>query len=1022
MRHNEKEPNLNAFLSENEQQLQLLRKINEILLKEQIFQPIIPKLKDLELRLQQPLRLLIIGEFNAGKSSLVNALLQEDIVATNNKATTAVNTMIEYGETPEVLLFFEDGSTKSFPFEQLEAVTAEIEGEGSLLRKKLLYVRLFYPVPFLKDIVLVDSPGLNSHHLTHTEQTMSMIPKVDDAIWVFLGGGAGRGTEQEFLKDMVKQGIKPFGVINRIDEVDDYIFNPEQAIANDKAVLGDNVRGLLPISAYEARIGFRDGDDETLQLSGFLPFLEEMRKVKQNKPIQLERQRQYVLSFWLELLTIIQDIIQSPAYEKSRKNLAEFTVNEVRKVEEFKKDWESKKYSSVNFYLELHNLRGDTSLKEWLNASIIKKNQNLLPNYQRWRKVLISLNNLEHEIERYKSRYENFLNRYENQLGSFFTKYRHLFANKQTVRDLENERDQLYNDYVSLQTKINNVNADIHQLQYELDPESVQELYGTLEKNNVADIELCKSKLEEFKAKNEGMEKQLKGLVSQYLFLIPLRKAIDDFQKSYRLSIPANFNLQYFGRELENSIEIHKSNYQNAVASASVDDIERILPNTNLIFPEMVSGLPRFKKKWPVFLRPFTIGFTVIAATTGFIIGAKSIDWPTPISDYNYELSNLSEAEEEYREYLSYEYQGDGIGIVKVNNGDIVLYDAPNFYSESEVFLRDGTTWEVYEIDGDWYKIQDNYWVLNDDVEFEENIKAYVSDYYEEGIATLEFNGDRLNMYTGASTSDKMLAYIEPGSYTITHISEKKWFKIDDYGWVEFGPNTEVFQHYLNEQLKTFDDPIRTEYGKADNIPVFTGPSREDPVIGFIQGNGNVKLYEIPNSKWGRIGQNIWVELDKYFDIDWVYRQATPYYEEPIGQVYINTPVLNVRDFDEKEGNLVGTIQAGTTLEVYEQSVRTGWYRVGVDEWVSNLSDLVTFTPFENKVEVNSDLPDQVVTYLVETPIYAQPYMQENNYYSTVRPQTYFDVLRLYEGDDGDWYEVRDELGDIYFIRKVDVD
>jgi len=110
-----------AFLAQNNERLQALFKLNNLILGENAFQTVLPKLKDLELRLQQPFRLLIIGEFNAGKSSVVNALLQHDVVATNNKATTAVNTMIEYGEEPSVQLFFADGSVKSYPFEQLEA-------------------------------------------------------------------------------------------------------------------------------------------------------------------------------------------------------------------------------------------------------------------------------------------------------------------------------------------------------------------------------------------------------------------------------------------------------------------------------------------------------------------------------------------------------------------------------------------------------------------------------------------------------------------------------------------------------------------------------------------------------------------------------------------------------------------------------------------------------------------------------------------------------------------------------------
>ena len=58
----------------------------------------------------------------------------------------------------------------------------------------------------------------------------------------------------------------------------------------------------------------------------------------------------------------------------------------------------------------------------------------------------------------------------------------------------------------------------------------------------------------------------------------------------------------------------------------------------------------------------------------------------------------------------------------------------------------------------------------------------------------------------------------------------------------------------------------------------------------------------------------------------------------------------------------------------------------------------MTFTTFENEVEVNSYLPDTVVTYKYETPIYNQPFMQEYDFHSMVRAQTYFEVLALKGG------------------------
>jgi hypothetical protein len=107
-------------------------------------------LLDMKDRMKNLFSVVIVGEFNAGKSSLINAILgsrfcQEGVVPT----TTTIN-MLRYGEGSE---------------------------SGQIQRNKD-YMELFLPVPLLKQVTVVDTPGTNAIIKEQTRLTKGFIPQV----------------------------------------------------------------------------------------------------------------------------------------------------------------------------------------------------------------------------------------------------------------------------------------------------------------------------------------------------------------------------------------------------------------------------------------------------------------------------------------------------------------------------------------------------------------------------------------------------------------------------------------------------------------------------------------------------------------------------------------------------------------------------------------------------------------------------------------------------------------------------
>ena len=184
------------------------------------------------------IRLVVLGEFSRGKSSLVNALLGIELLPTAVQATTAINTfvrMLPEGRSERFIrIHFQDGRpAQEIPWTDdtaLERWGTELDESHADARKQVDYIEAFMSHPLLaKGLVLVDTPGLQSvmaHHEAITRKAIAEgtpipvlgplgvpfpIAEAHIALWVQntsqLGGAA---TEWDFLSDTIRNNFRKF--------------------------------------------------------------------------------------------------------------------------------------------------------------------------------------------------------------------------------------------------------------------------------------------------------------------------------------------------------------------------------------------------------------------------------------------------------------------------------------------------------------------------------------------------------------------------------------------------------------------------------------------------------------------------------------------------------------------------------------------------------------------------------------------------------------------------------------------
>ncbi len=142
----------------------------------------------------------IVGEFKRGKSTLINALLGQEVLPADVLPATATLNRVTYSEEPYVQVEYKNGDSERVDIDRLEDYVTKLTAESEQKAETVKEATVYYDTEFCRNNVdIIDTPGLNDDDQM-TNVTMSIIPKIDAAVFVISANSPFSQFEKEFLE------------------------------------------------------------------------------------------------------------------------------------------------------------------------------------------------------------------------------------------------------------------------------------------------------------------------------------------------------------------------------------------------------------------------------------------------------------------------------------------------------------------------------------------------------------------------------------------------------------------------------------------------------------------------------------------------------------------------------------------------------------------------------------------------------------------------------------------------------
>ena len=175
------------------------------------------KVGELAVERSRPVRVAIVGEFNAGKSTFINAVMGADVAPTGVLPTTATLHHLRYAPDPFARIQFYDGDVKERIVPSSELRAALKTSDTANVKR----VEILMPIASLTRVEILDTPGFNAPDQRHTDAARSAFEEADAAIWLLDANQPLKQSERRILEEAKTAKLPVQILVNKADRLND---------------------------------------------------------------------------------------------------------------------------------------------------------------------------------------------------------------------------------------------------------------------------------------------------------------------------------------------------------------------------------------------------------------------------------------------------------------------------------------------------------------------------------------------------------------------------------------------------------------------------------------------------------------------------------------------------------------------------------------------------------------------------------------------------------------------------------
>ena len=158
----------------------------------------------------------VFGRVSSGKSSLLNYIVESDVLPVGVNPITAVPTRLAYGHQPALSVWFAHKSSERLEVSHLPEFVTEQQNPANSKHVTRITVQL--PSPRLRDgVVLVDTPGLGSLATAGAVETLAYLPRCDLGVVLIDAGSTLTQDDLGTIQALYDAGVPASVLLSKAD-------------------------------------------------------------------------------------------------------------------------------------------------------------------------------------------------------------------------------------------------------------------------------------------------------------------------------------------------------------------------------------------------------------------------------------------------------------------------------------------------------------------------------------------------------------------------------------------------------------------------------------------------------------------------------------------------------------------------------------------------------------------------------------------------------------------------------------